>query len=142
MRPVQLTAQRNDLLRGVHTQRREGAGAVTVDGAVAHPVLRQVAGVDDHAAVQRLGHGVQGGHADAAGQVYDGLAAGRQPYPLHLRQHALYRVVDVDGAVGDAQMLHQRLGVVDVRLDAAAAASAATVELSLPPEMPMTAVRP
>ena len=118
LRQAKLTAQGDDLLGGVHPQGGEGTGAVAVDGAVAYPVLAEVAGVDDDAALYGLGHGVQGGHADAAGQIDLRLAAGGQARLLHLVQHALNGVVDVDGGVGQVQVLHQCLGVVDVRLDA------------------------
>ena len=117
-RQAQHPAQGDDLLGGLHAQRGEGSGGVAVNGAVAHPVLGEVAGVDDNAGGQRLGHGIQGGHADAGGQVHGGLAAGGQARLLHLLQNALNGVVDVDGAVGDLQVLHQGLGIVDVRLDA------------------------
>ena len=115
---TQFTAQRNDLLRGIHTQRRERPGAVAVDGAVAHPVLAEVGGVDDDAAGHRLSHGVQCGHADAGGQVHLRLAAGRQAHPLHLVQNAAGGSVNINGAVGNIQHLHQTVAVINVRLHA------------------------
>ena len=118
LRQAQRPAQGDDLLGGIHAQRGEGAGAVAVDGAVAHPVLAEVAGVDDDALLHRLGHGVEGGHTDPAGQVHQRLAAGGQARLLHLRHHALHRVVDIEGDVGDPQRFHQRLRVVDIRLHA------------------------
>mgnify|MGYP003178412645 CR=1 FL=1 len=46
------------------------------------------------------------------------LAAGGQARLLQLGQHPCHGIVDVAGAVGDLQMLHQRLRVVDIRLNA------------------------
>ena len=118
LRQTQRPTQSNDLLGGVHPQRRERAGAVAVNGAVAYPVLGQIGGVEDDAAGKGLRHGVEGGHADAGGQVHHRLAARLQTRFFHLLQHALHGVVDVDGAVGDLQVLHQTVGIVDVRLHA------------------------
>ena len=37
-----------------------------------------VIGISGGKELHRLGHGVQGGHTDAAGQIHRGLAGGRQ----------------------------------------------------------------
>ena len=118
LRQPQGPAQGNDLLGGIHAQGGEGPGAVAINGAVAHPILREVGGVDHRAAGQALCHGVEGGHADAGGQIHRSLAAGCKPRLLHLGQDALHRTLNVDGAVGDLQVLHQGLGKVNIRLHA------------------------
>ena len=46
------------------------------------------------------------------------MAAGGQPHALHLAQHALHGVVDVDGRVRDVQHLDQTVRIVDIGLDA------------------------
>ena len=75
-RQAQHPAQGDDLLGGVHAQGRKGPGAVAVNGAVAHPVLREVGGVQHDAGVLALGDGVQRHHPHPGGQVHRGLAAG------------------------------------------------------------------
>ena len=84
LRQAQGAAQSNDLLGGVHPQGGEGSGAVAVNGAIAYPILGEVGGIDDRAAGQRLGHGIEGRHTDTGGQIHRGLAAGGEARPFHL----------------------------------------------------------
>ena len=102
---AQFRAQRDDLLGRVHAQRRKSARAVAVDRAVAHPVLREVGGVDHNAAVHALCDGVERRHADAGGQVHLRLAARLEADAVHLVEKPLRAALDIEGIAADTEML-------------------------------------
>ena len=118
LRQSQLRTQRNDLLRGVHTDGGESAGGVAVNRAVAHPVLGEIGSVQHDAAVLALGDGVQRQHPHPGGQVYRSLTARLHAQTGHLIQDPLRAAVDVEHIVADTQKFHQTVGIVDIRLNA------------------------
>ena len=118
LRKAQLRADGDDLLRGVHADGGECAGAVTVDRAVAHPVLREVGGVDHDAALHALRDGIERRHADAGGKIDRRLAAGLDADVFHLVQHAGSGCVNIEGIMANAQDLDQTVAVIDIGLDA------------------------
>ena len=71
---TQFCADGNHLLHGKAAKRGEVTGCVAVTGGIAYPVLRQIAGVC-HTAVNRLGDGIDGGHAQTGWHIDDGLLA-------------------------------------------------------------------
>ena len=90
----------------------EIAGIVAVACRVAHPVLRQIAGVR-HASVVALRHGVERRHADTRRQI---LAALLRQLERDAAHHAVDRVLDVDHKTADAEVIRQKIRHVDVVL--------------------------
>ena len=115
---TQLCAQRDDLLGRVHAERRERARAVAVDRAVADPVLGEVRGIDDDAALLALRDGIQRRHADAGRQVHLRLAARVDAHARHLVENAARAAVNIERVVADVQHVDKAVGIVDVRLHA------------------------
>ena len=115
IRQAQRTAHGLDLLHGEMGQGREIAHGIAVARGIAHPVLREIAGVG-HAAVHALGNRVHGAHAQARRQILHRLRRNLRQGGFQLRHHALIGVMNVDDHAANAQVLYQSTGNVDIKL--------------------------